>query len=298
MICAAYVRLDAEPLSPGNPFRADIAAADLGPLTLSRVRAESQFVQRSPALIRAEPREEVLVSLQLRGEAVVQQDDRQALLRTGDFAMYDTTRPYDLIMNEQFEMLVLQFERKCLIERCPSPRLPTAIRLASDSKVTALVSSFLRSLEPIALGGDNAVSRQLATSTLDLLGVALADQFGSDDSRSTQTKYFLRACSYINAYAADSDLTPAKIASEVGISRRYLHAIFKEHNMSVYRYLIKRRLLRCHDDLTNPQLAARTITDIAHRNGFKSSAHFSRCFSEAYGNTPSEIRRGRSEDCR
>lgn len=292
------MRLDAEPLSQETPFRADIAATDLGPLTLSRVRAESQFVQRSPALIRAEPRDEVLVSLQLRGEAVVQQDDRQALLRTGDFAMYDTTRPYDLIMNEQFEMLVLQFERKFLTERCPSPKLPTAIRMANDSKVTHLVSSFLRSLEPIALGGDNAVSRQLATSALDLLAVALADSFGSDNSRTTHTEHFLRACSYINAYAWDSDLTPTKIASEVGISRRYLHAIFKEHNISVYRYLIKRRLLRCHDDLTNPQMASRSITEIAHGNGFKTSAHFSRCFSEAYGTTPSEVRRVARESAR
>ena len=61
--------------------------------------------------------------------------------------------------------------------------------------------------------------------------------------------------------------------------------------MTVNRYLIKRRLARSHDDLLSPNLASRTITEIAHMNGFKTSAHFSRSFSEAYGATPNEIRK-------
>ena len=41
--------------------------------------------------------------------------------------MYDATRPYDLIMREQFEMLVFQFDRDFLMERCPSPEHLTAV---------------------------------------------------------------------------------------------------------------------------------------------------------------------------
>ncbi|MDE0608032.1 MAG: helix-turn-helix domain-containing protein [Acidimicrobiaceae bacterium] len=295
VICTAFVRLEAETLPSDNPFQAEIAIADLGPLTLSRVRSEPHSVQRSSALISAEPRDEVLVSVQLQGKAVVQQDDRQAVLQPGDFAMYDATRPYDLIMAEQFEMLVLQFDRQFLMERCPSPENLTAIRMTNDNKVTAPVSSFLRSLEPVALTGDSAVSRQLATSALDLLGLAMADKFGHDNQSARHTQHFLRACTYINAHASNPDLTPAGIANAVGISVRYLHNIFKEHNMTVNRYLIKRRLARCHDDLLSPHIGSRTITDIAHTHGFKTSAHFSRCFSDAYGISPSEIkRRGRT----
>ena len=296
VICTAYVRLEAETLPSENPFHAEIAVADMGPLTLSRVRSEPHAVQRSPTLISAEPRDEILVSVQLRGEAVVAQDDRQAVLRPGDFAMYDTTRPYDLVMRERFEMLVLQFDRQFLTERCPAPERLTAIRLANDSAVTAPVSSFLRSLEPVALGEDNAVSRQLATSALDLLGVALADQFGSDNPRAGHTQHFLRACTYINAYFSDPNLTPSRIASAVGVSVRYLHAIFAEHNMTVNRYLIKRRLARCHDDLLSRRCASRTITEIALTHGFKTAAHFSRCFSETYGTTPSSVRSGTVND--
>lgn len=292
VICTAFVRLEAETLPSEQPFRAEIARSDLGPLTLSRVRAQPHAVQRSTQLISAEPRDEVLVSVQLRGNAVIQQDDRQAVLDPGDFAMYDATRPYDLIMREQFEMLVFQFDRQFLMERCPSPERLTAVRMSNDTTVTAPVSAFLRSLEPLALGDDNAVSRQLATSALDLLGVALADRFGTDGSPNAgRTKHFLRACTYMNAYASDPDLTPARIASSIGVSLRYLHAIFKEHGMTVNEYLIKRRLARCMDDLLGPMASTRTITEIAHSNGFKTSAHFSRRFVEAYGRSPREVRR-------
>ena len=40
------------------------------------------------------------------------------------------------------------------------------------------------------------------------------------------------------------------------------------------------------DELVNPQQASRTITEIAHSHGFKTAAHFSRCFAEAYGCAP------------
>lgn len=292
VICSAFVRLEAESMPGPEPFFARIDFADLGPLTLSRVTASQHAVRRSPRLIADEPRDEVLLSIQLKGTAVVEQDDRQAILCPGDFALYDATRPYNLSMPAEFEMLVLQFDRQFLLERCPSPELLTAIRMQNNSTVTAPVSAFLRSLEPIALGDDSAVSRQLATSALDLLGVALADQLG-DEARpgSERTKHFLRACTYINAFADDPDLTPERIAAAIGVSLRYLHQLFRENNVSVNRYLINRRLARCRDDLMSPQRAGLTITQVAMNHGFKTVSHFSRSFSETYGQSPSEIRR-------
>ena len=292
VICSAFVRLEAETLPSEQPFQAEIFSTDLGALALSRVHAQPHTVRRSPSLISAEPRDEVLVSLQLSGVGVVMQDDREAVLEVGDFALYDATRPYNLVMPGEFDMLVLQFDRQFLLERCPFPEPLTAVRMRSNGKVTAPVSSFLRSLEPFAFGEENAVSRQLATSALDLLGVALADHFGDAMAPgSSSTKHFLRACTYINAYADDPDLDPARIASSIGVSLRYLHQLFRDHNTTVTTYLMRRRLARCRDDLVCGQHRAKTITDIAFSHGFKTPAHFSRCFVEAYGTTPSDARR-------
>ena len=293
VICSAFVRLEAESLPADRPFRASISSTDLGPLTLSRVEAESHAVHRSKSLISDEPRDEVLLSIQIKGTAVVEQDERQAVLGPGDFALYDATRPYDLLMPTEFEMLVLQFDRAFLLERCPAPEILTARRMTNNSTVTAPISAFLRSLEPIALTGrDTAVSRQLATSALDLLGVALADQLGGHTSPGAEkTKHFLRACTFINAYADDPDLSPERIADAVGLSLRYLHQLFRDHDVTVNKYIINRRLARCMDDLVSPSRANLTVTEVAMNHGFKTASHFSRCFSEAYSQTPSEVRR-------
>lgn len=292
VICAAFVRLEAETLPSERPFSAEIASRNLGPLTLSRVRAEPHAVQRSIRLINQEPRDDVLVSVQLSGTAAVRQDDRQAILKPGDFALYDATRPYNLIMREHFEMLVLQFDRRFLMERCPSPEHLTALRIAGDNPEAAAVSGYLRSLRSVALEPDDFVSRQLATSALDLLGAALAGRFGADGSpNSKRTMYFLRACNYINVHASDPTLTLTQVAAAVGVSLRYLHAVFSDHDISVGEYLIKRRLSRCLEELLSPPSATKTITEIALKHGFKSAAHFTRRFSEAYGRCPSDVRR-------
>lgn len=293
VICNAFVRLEAESLPGSKTFHAEISNTKLGPLTLSRVAAEPHAVHRSSSLIGDEPRDEVLVSVQLSGTAIVEQDDRQAVLQPGDFAMYDATRPYDLTMPREFEQLVLQFDRRFLLERCPSPEPLTAIRMSNNSSVTAPVSAFLRSLGSMTQDAAHPVSHQLATSALDLLGVALADQFGDDASPAAgRTKHFLRACTYVNAYADDPDLDPQRIGSAIGVSVRYLHQLFKDNETSVNRYIMSRRLARSMDELVSPLHTERSITDIAMSHGFKTAAHFSRSFSEAYGITPSEARRG------
>jgi len=292
VICGTFVRLEAESLPDDRPFEARIDSATLGPLTLSRVEASQHAVKRSPRLIADEPRDEVLLSVQLKGSAVVQQDDRQAVLGPGDFALYDATRPYQLTMPTDFEMLVLQFDRQFLMERCPSPETLTAIPIRNTSSITGPVSAFLRSLEPLALREDeNAISRQLATSALDLLGVALADHVEATTHRSEKTRHFLRACTYINAYADDSTLTPERIADAIGVSLRHLHQLFREHEVSVNKYLINRRLARCRDDLLSPGRVGHTVTEIAMNHGFKTVSHFSRSFSETYGQSPSDARR-------
>lgn len=292
VICSAFVRLEAESLPDDQPFSAHIDTADLGPLTLSRVEASQHAVKRSPRLIADEPRDEVLLSIQLKGTAIIDQDDRQAVLGAGDFALYDATRPYQLTMPNCFEMLVLQFERQFLMERCPSPEILTAIPMRNNSSVTAPVSAFLRSLEPLTLGdSDTAISRQLATSALDLLGVALADQVEASTHGSEKTRHFLRACTYINAYADDPALTPGRIANAVGVSLRHLHQLFREHDVSVNKYLINRRLARCRDDLLSAERTSLTVTEIAMNHGFKTVSHFSRSFSETYGQSPTDMRR-------
>jgi AraC-like DNA-binding protein len=89
----------------------------------------------------------------------------------------------------------------------------------------------------------------------------------------------------------DPDLKPAAAAADTGISVRYANALLANENTSLERYIMLRRLERCHQTLVSPVHSSRTITEIAYSCGFSDLSHFTRRFKEQFGCTPSEIRR-------
>ena len=67
--------------------------------------------------------------------------------------------------------------------------------------------------------------------------------------------------------------------------------LFRLTGMSVSEWIWDRRLHRCHDLLTRPELHPLSLTEIAYRMGFNSSSHFSTAFRKKYGLSPSELRK-------
>jgi AraC-like DNA-binding protein len=90
---------------------------------------------------------------------------------------------------------------------------------------------------------------------------------------------------------SDPDLNIHQIASEHGISSRYLQKLFETHGESFSQYVKLRRLERCRLDLGSPLYAQRTISEILFQWGFNDSATFSRAFRDRYGVSPREYRK-------
>ncbi|MER5201287.1 helix-turn-helix transcriptional regulator [Streptomyces sp. NPDC002755] len=70
-------------------------------------------------------------------------------------------------------------------------------------------------------------------------------------------------------------------------SPRHLHKLFESEDVTVRRWIQRRRLEGCRRELARCDAAARSVTAVAHRWGFTSAAHFSRAFRAAYGMAPS-----------
>jgi acetamidase/formamidase/AraC-like DNA-binding protein len=119
--------------------------------------------------------------------------------------------------------------------------------------------------------------RQLATTT-DAGGTA------------TQVANLHRLCQTIERWLDDPDLTPARVAEAEGISERYLQKLFEGSGTSFTHYLRERRLQRTSAELSSPAEAHHSISEIAYRNGFNDSAHFSRVFRHRFGLSPREFR--------
>jgi AraC-like DNA-binding protein len=89
---------------------------------------------------------------------------------------------------------------------------------------------------------------------------------------------------------ASPELTPALIASRLGISRSSLFALTRELGTTVRRLIIDTRLEAAAVALTEPAWAATTITELALTLGFQDQAHFSRRFTARFGVPPREFR--------
>src|SRR5271167_3265463 len=94
-VCDTFVELDCQARAERS-FFGEITTAQCNGLHFSSVRADGQTVRRTRTRISRAREEVMLISLQVSGTGIVSQDGREALLEPGDFACYDSTRPYTL----------------------------------------------------------------------------------------------------------------------------------------------------------------------------------------------------------
>lgn len=94
----------------------------------------------------------------------------------------------------------------------------------------------------------------------------------------------------IDAFLPSEELNADLIARELGISTRYLFEITAYRETTVGKIILEKRLEKCREDLLNPGLADKSITEIALGWGFKDISHFSHRFSERFKMSPRSFR--------
>src|ERR1700736_1496471 len=101
IVCDVYVQLDCKS-DLGSAFAGSVTRARLGRATCSEVSSQRQRVFRTPSRIARSDEDFILIALGKHGVGGVVQDGRETLIRPGEFAIYDTTRPYELRFDDAF----------------------------------------------------------------------------------------------------------------------------------------------------------------------------------------------------
>ncbi|QCO98037.1 helix-turn-helix domain-containing protein [Arthrobacter sp. 24S4-2] len=291
-ISEAFVPLDAA-IGAGPSFEAVLRSEDLGQLSVTDISATAHVVARTPQSIRAGDPENYKLGLQVNGYSVVSQDGREAALTPGDFALYDTSRPYTLSFDQSYRMMVVMFPRTLL--RLPERPVSTltARRISGRQGIGALLSPFLVNLGRQLTTSDSAVNVHLGDAVLDLLAATFAEQLQLSSLVSPETHQralTLKIRAFISERLGDAELSPAQIAAAHHISLRYLHRLFELEGHTVNGWIRSQRMERCRRDLTDPRHTSISVSAIAARWGLANPAHFSRLFKATYGATPGEYR--------
>ncbi len=289
VLSRTFVPLETTPLGDRSEFAGRVQAHAVADLQLSVVSGTPQVVRRTRRLVRASEADLFKVGVQLRGHGLVVQDGREAVLSPGDLTVYDTSRPYELVFEDDFEMLVLVLPRRRLVTRAPHVDGLTAVTIPGASGSGALTSSLLRGLDPRgARQGPEAV--YLSDAAVDLVAACLAGCDGARPAEQSWETIVLAAQRYIDDHLADSGLCPAEVSAAVHVSLRQLQKLFERRGMTVSGWIRERRLDRCWHDLPDLRLAGRSVAAVAASWGLVDAAQFSRAFRVRYGTTPSAHR--------
>ncbi|HWH26566.1 MAG TPA: helix-turn-helix domain-containing protein [Pseudolysinimonas sp.] len=289
-ICDSYVPLQVHSDKPGS-FAGRIRMAELNDIHLSEVSAREHSVERTAELIRRGSEQQYFkISLQIAGSGLLIQDNREAVLHPGDISIYDTNRPYSVVCDDDFRMMIAMVPRTLLALPQDAIGQLTAVRFARGHGLTTVVAPFLEQLaNRIDLLSGPAGTR-LAYNAIDLVSTMLASELGERIQPNARRSLAGRIHAYIEDHLGDPELDPAMIAAAHFISTRQLHGIFQDEGTSVSGWIRTRRLEHCRRDLTDPLLADRPIGALAARWGFIHAAHFSRLYRLTFGISATEER--------
>lgn len=291
-VTAAGIDLDIR-TTDADGFRGRFRTLSGGDVHVLRVRADEHTVTRTPDLIARAPRGSLKLMLVDRGAAIMVQDGREAVLKPGDLAAYDTDRPYSLLFGKRMRMTVVMFPRSLL--STPGSRLDTVTGRVLDRHLplAGMVAPFLRSLADHGDALSTLQARRLSSVAVQMAGALLEANIVAEHGASERDLLMKRVLGYVDEHLSSPELTPGQIAQAHFFSVRALHALFAENGTTVNTVVRARRLERCYDALIDPASRDRSISAIAADAGFVDSAHFSRAFRAHFGCPPSAVRTGR-----
>ncbi|NDZ11438.1 AraC family transcriptional regulator [Variovorax sp. WS11] len=294
MICNIYVQLGCDPVREGSPgdFTGSIRRHTLPSLDISVVNSGAQSVMRTPSHIARSTDAYFLVGIQTAGQGVVRQDGRDAVLSVGDFALYDSTRPYQLLFDDAFEQIVLKLPGERLRSELRDTEALTATTVSGREGAGHLLISMIRTLREDIDALQPASALAVANGVLNILVAGLQTLPAARSPGLSQLAAFhlARIKRRIDEQLADPALSVSSLAAQLGLSASQVHRVFGSEPLTPAQYIWERRLEACSRDLREPRLAGRTVSEIAFGRGFNDAAHFSRVFRERFGCSPREWR--------
>ena len=160
----------------------------------------------------------------------------------------------------------------------------------SDTGIGGLVADYLLMLEKRLPTVDVDRWPSIVAATRSLVAACLApsrDHVAEAQPIINRT-VMQKARTAIQHRLGQPQFGPAQLCREIGVSRSKLYRLFEPMG-GVTHYIQRQRLLRIHDELSDPQNLD-SINRIADRFGFFDASGFSRAFRKEFGYSPRDAR--------
>jgi len=285
-----YVKVEIRPPADGELFN-EMTIYPWEKLKLSVIRSNAITIERFAGEPYQASQDAYFAVILLSGQYALEQQGREVFLKPGDLTFYDATRPHRIHCPGSFSKLIVSIPRTILRDRIAGMEHSTALRIPGHEGIGRVASGFLRCAAGQAGSLNPREFLPLAQQSLDLLTMAAVSARQVDINLSRSRSLSLhRVKDFVERHLADPDLDTALVARAVGLSSRYVNALFEDKGTSLMRHIWQRRLENCRKDLRDPAHAGHRLSEIAFRWGFNDLSHFSRAFKQRFGCSPREYR--------
>jgi AraC-like DNA-binding protein len=291
-ICDVYVNVDVSAEQPAD-YHGFIREARFGAVTMTDVMLSEQHISRRQRHIAKLDKDCYYVEFIQQGRINVLQAGQTLVTNPATAAIFCASESYDLECVGRVRSLYLEIPRKEFAERFSKDRIPVVGTMGASRGLGRIAAEFCSMLAAQGSPLDEGVRTRLGDELMDVLALAL-DVSECDEPSMDQAAREARLRSvkvWIEDHLGDPDLSLEKIAKSNGISLRHLHYLFRLTDMSASEWIWDRRLQRCYDVLTRPELRGLSVTQVAYQFGFSSSSHFSTAFRRKFGMSPSDVRK-------
>jgi AraC-like DNA-binding protein len=205
------------------------------------------------------------------------------VVRPGEFVLVDNTRFYEMTMDEQHEAIDLMMPKGWVERWLPNWEAmlarPIAAREGWGAPLGSLIEAMVDDID------SSPLPRHLIAEQVGAL-LTVATGIGDLVPSRHRGQLIQRVLRRIERDFADHELTPERVARELGISKRYLQALLAASGTSFVQELTATRLDHAREMLTDPRACRLPVAEIA----FIDSGYFTRQFRRRFAAAPRDWR--------
>lgn len=264
---------------------ASVARCQVRGLSLADIRGNEHIVERTPQIVRNQPKDSIFACLLMEGSAFFYQRSRCLTLTAGDVLIYDAEQPFLYGFPGGMRQILIDIPRTVLEAQCKAGQLAAPIQIDGHAGAGRTLSGALRSAGLRLMSGarpeDAERCWQLITTIFS----------GGPNLQRSRILPLVEAKTIISSHLSNTKLGPEFVSERLGISVRHLNRLFGAEEMTITEYIRNERLDGAHRDLSSAVHASTTIGEIAYRWGFADLGNFNRAFRQRFAMTPSEVRK-------
>lgn len=272
-------------------FQGRLSHVDVGGVGLSRLTSEPVKYERRTRHIRSDVHEDYLITIPRSTSVQFQQMGKEVCCDPGGFIIERGDEPYRFMYERPNDLFVLKVAKSDLMDRVRQPDRFCAQVFDATAGSGALFISMVEQSQRHLPDAKQSAGKVIGRQMLELLALTIEQAHlgtSSMEGSAVRAAHMNRIENFIRQNIKNPKLSPDAIAAGCGISKRYLHDLFKTVNGTVSQFVRDERLKAARDQLEC--MSDVPISEVAYRFGFTDQAQFSRLFKARFGMTPTGFR--------